>query len=82
MIGFQKAACGVPAVPFITTALQEYHPEILGVIEKVLGGVLREEELDWLDMLRTARKAQPNAVDSDLWTAMYMLATYLSRRRV
>ena len=52
------------------------------MIEKVLGGVLREEELDWLDMLRTARKAQPNAVDSSLWTAMYMLATYLSRRRV
>jgi hypothetical protein len=64
-------ACGVAPVPFLRIALQEYHPEVWSVIGKVLGGLLSDDEIEWLSILRTAQKAQPITIDSDLWLAVY-----------
>ena len=74
-------ACGVPAVPFVRIAMQEYHPEVWHVMEDVLGGFLAEDEVEWLDVLRATRKRQSVKVDTNLWLGAYMWLTSLVKKR-
>ena len=75
-------ACGAPAAPFLKVALEEYHPELLGVLEAFADAFLTADEADWLDVHRARFRRSEVDMDTDLWLATYLfLDGYLARRR-
>ena len=74
-------ACGVPAVPFLRTALTEYHPELWAVINKELGGLLSENDAEWLGILKTIEKVRPVKIDTELWLAAHHFLFDFTKRR-
>ena len=74
-------ACGVPSLPFIKVALQEYHPELLEVLETVAGGYLTANEVEWLSIYRGRAKRGEFDVDSKLWLDVYLFLDQLLAQR-
>jgi transcriptional regulator with XRE-family HTH domain len=74
-------ACGVSSLPFVKTALQEYHPELIETLETVAGGYLTAHEVEWLGIYRGLTKRGAFDVDSKLWLDVYQFLEELLERR-
>jgi transcriptional regulator with XRE-family HTH domain len=75
-------ACGVDPVTFLKIAMEEYEPEAWTVLHEVFGGLLAEDELRWLRILRSLRKRKTIIVNADLCLAVYLFAERFQRKRL
>lgn len=64
---------GVSELYFMKLALEEYHPEMWMVIERVFGKLVSENEMDIIDIIRTASAGTDPELTEELEKELFRL---------
>ena len=70
-------ALRVPHVPFLLTAIEEYHPEVHEVLFEYFGAGLSRSELILLEVFDEARHAAPFELDAGLCNVLLELFAFV-----